>query len=75
MPIKKTKSSYRKTQRDPDKRSQTFWLESSLVQKLDELSAASNYSKSDLIRHWIDQEYSTQLKRGALSKPRVPFPD
>lgn len=60
--------------RDPDKRSQTFYLHKDVVEKLNQLSAASLYSKTDLINYWIEEEYNRQQRLGNLTPRWEPFP-
>lgn len=70
MPKKISKSNDR---RDPNKKSQTFWLHKDLIRKLNELSDASMFSKTDLVKYWIEREYELQAERGKLDTPREPF--
>ena len=60
--------------RDPKKRSQTFWLHEDVVEKLNQLSAASLYSKTDLINYWIEKEHKCQTEAGNLTPRWEPFP-
>lgn len=60
--------------RDPKKRSQTFWLHEDMVEKLNQLSAASLYSKTDLINYWIEEEHKRQTAAGNLTPRWEPFP-
>jgi len=60
--------------RDPNKRSQTFYLHRDVVEKLNQLSAASLYSKTDLINYWIEKEHLEQQRLGNLTPRWEPFP-
>jgi predicted transcriptional regulator len=59
--------------RDPKKKSQTFWLHEDVIEKLNQLSAASLYSKTDLIKYWIEEEYKRQDSKGNLTPRWKPF--
>jgi hypothetical protein len=61
--------------RDPDQTSNTFWLSSEHRRKLDELAAASRFTKTALVRHWIDTEHAKQSKSGNLELSPEPFPE
>jgi len=60
--------------RNPDKKSQTFYLHRDVVEKLNQLSAASLYSKTDLINYWIEKEHQEQQRLGNLTPRWEPFP-
>jgi|DEB0MinimDraft_10_1074344.scaffolds.fasta_scaffold00085_39 hypothetical protein len=60
--------------RNPNKKSQTFYLHKDVIAKLEELSRVSRYTKTDLINHWIEQEHAIQKEAGNLSIQTDPFP-
>ncbi len=60
---------------DPDQVSHTLWLSSEYKQKFEELAAASGFTKSALLRHWINAEYTKQSERGGLKLSQQPFPE
>ena len=60
--------------RSPDKKSQTFYLSKETIRKLDLLSKASRFTKTDLVDHWIQKEFEAQEKAGNLDIHSDPFP-
>ncbi len=60
--------------RSPDKKSQTFYLSKDTIRKLDLLSKASRFTKTDLVDHWIQKEFEAQEKAGNLDIHSDPFP-
>ena len=76
---RKTTRSNKKTdpnaRRDPDQVSHTFWLSSEHKAQLEELAAASRFTKTALLRHWIEAEHAKQSQFGGLTTSLDPFPD
>ena len=63
------------SRRDPDQVSHTFWLSSDHKAQLEELAAASRFTKTALLRHWIETEHAKQTQSGGLTTSLDPFPD
>lgn len=63
------------SRRDPDQVSHTFWLSSDHKAQLEELAAASRFTKTALLRHWIETEHAKQSQSGGLTTSLDPFPD
>lgn len=61
--------------RDPDQVSHTFWLSSEHKLKFEELAAAARFTKTALLRYWIDTEHAKQSKSGGLTVSQHPFPE
>tara|TARA_S200002703_G_scaffold142851_1_gene135462 strand:+ start:340 stop:702 length:363 start_codon:yes stop_codon:yes gene_type:complete len=77
--MRKKQPSNKKTdpnsRRDPDQVSHTFWLSSDHKAQLEELAAASRFTKTALLRHWIETEHAKQSQSGGLTTSLDPFPD